>query len=432
MRIALSSAVGKSAFGSYLLWRAVQARRTVVYVSDKVGDAFIFHGDGHVEAFPASEFDARTYALQHLPSTVLIVDGIKPPVCAAFTVLITSPKRERYKEYLKMNDARRLTFPVFSRDEINDMRLTCFPALNEAGVWERYGKWGGIPWFVLAKTDDEEQDNLEGAVNGVDLNHIGHLMDSSKLIDDSDVISHRLFHLKPAGETDKSFENPTEMRSYRLVRLELGSPYIIEGVYTALQKQSTSRLHELLSGDLEANPALSKLFGDLFELAALPLLSAGGSFSFFNLRDRKGGAVVLPACERIDFNKAAELGDFATKLSEEQLAKTVFVPRGGNYTGLDAVLPGRRPVNFTINLQHDLKLQHATLTEGVVPALKALGLPTGSDIHFYWVLPRQRFDTACKGGIKALIKGPDDVMAEFSARVVQFALLVDFKWLQRK
>lgn len=412
----------------------MQARRTVVYVSDKVDDAFIFHGDGRVEVFEPDEFKQRTYSLRHLPSTVLIVDGIKPPVCAAFTVLITSPKRERYKEYLKMMDARRLTFPVFSRDEINDMRVTCFPALKEkeAGVWERYGKWGGIPRFVLAKTDDEEQDDLECAVNAVDLNHIGHLMDSSKVIDDSDVISHRLFHLKPAGETDKSFEYPAEMRSYRLVRLELGSPYIIEGVYTALQAKSTSRLHELLSGDLEANPALSKLFGDLFELAALPLLSAGGSFPCFNLRERKDGDVVLPACERIEFNKAAELGDFAAKLSEEQLAKTVFVPRGGNYTGLDAVLPGRRPVNFTINLQHDLKLQHATLTEGVVPALKALGLPTGSDIPFYWVLPRQRFDTACKGGIKALIKGPDDVMAEFSARVVQFALLVDFKWLQRK
>ena len=121
------SAVGKSTFGLYLLWRAVLARRTVVYASANVHRAFIFPGDGRVEAFAFDDFRNRAWDICHLASTVLICDAIRPPVTSAFTVLITEPKRDRWWEFNKETDATLLAFPVFSRDEIDDMHRACFP-----------------------------------------------------------------------------------------------------------------------------------------------------------------------------------------------------------------------------------------------------------------------------------------------------------------
>lgn len=85
--------IGKSAFGAYLLWRAVKAGRTVVYTSDKMRASFVFHSNGHVETFGTQDFERRTWNVLEHASTVFICDGILPPVVNAFTVLITSPKR---------------------------------------------------------------------------------------------------------------------------------------------------------------------------------------------------------------------------------------------------------------------------------------------------------------------------------------------------
>jgi hypothetical protein len=124
-----NAGIGKSAFGAYVLWRAVKAGRTVVYASDKVDDAFIFHGSGWVEVFNSALFELRAYGILKEPSTVFICDGLKPPVKAAFTVLIASPKRERYREFFKLQDCEMLTVPVFFRHEVKDMLHTCFPRL---------------------------------------------------------------------------------------------------------------------------------------------------------------------------------------------------------------------------------------------------------------------------------------------------------------
>jgi len=97
-----------------------------------------------------------------------------PPVVNAFTLLITSPRREQWREFDKETDALRLYFPVFSRHEIDDLLRACFPCLlgdaasgGEAGVQARYEKWGGIPRYVLGKLDANSQGLLESAVTSV-------------------------------------------------------------------------------------------------------------------------------------------------------------------------------------------------------------------------------------------------------------------------
>lgn len=390
-----NAGIGKSAFGAYLLWRAVQARRTVVYVSDKVKKAFILHSDGRVEAFDNLEFLPRASSVLDDATAVLICDGMKPPVCSAFTVLITSPVRERWKEFNKCVDARRLFFPVFSLREIDDMLRACFPRLSgaeaEAGVQERYEKWGGIPRYVLAKLDKDSQELLNSAVTRVNINELFNKLGACELESD-DGTSHHLVHLKPAGEADDgTFAHPGDADSYVIARSDLGSTYIKRAVFEALDDQELQRLDTLLTR-VPASPAAARLYSDLFEQASMQALLAGGEFDRCELVDGgKDDKLVLLPSSKVFFSSAAALAVTVRSLSPAELDATVFVPKSTNYTAVDAVLGrGKALVNFTINRKHDFKLQHGERNdEGAAPVADALDT---AEITIYWALPRTRYE----------------------------------------
>ena len=251
-----NAGIGKSAFGAYVLWRAVKAGRTVVYLSNKVHRPFIIHADGRGESLTHASFEERTDAVLDDKATVFICDGIAPQIVPAFTVLLTSPRRERWKIFHQMPEARRLFFPVLSRAEVHDMLYACFPQLltdeksgGERGVWERYRRWGGIARYVLSKLDDDSQQLIDSAPTRVQINE---LLDSlgSREIEADSAVSHRLLHLNPAGEQtsdDGVFTNPHDAASYLLVRSELASPFVRERLLAVTDNQDLGRLDAILA-----------------------------------------------------------------------------------------------------------------------------------------------------------------------------------------
>jgi hypothetical protein len=249
-------AVGKSAFGEYLLWQAVRARRTAVYISDKTLGCTIFHADGRIEVLTHAAFVALLPVLRD-PSTVLIYDGNGegkgcPPYVPATTVLITSPKRSRFKDFEEEGGDLHF-FPVFSRDEIDDLLVAAFPALHtpegRRGVWERYDMWGGIPRFVLKRASIATQSKLHGAATGIDLDKLAGVLSNPQEVffEDDRAISHRLFHLKPRGETPNGFVDAATTDAYKLQRTEMASPAVRELLYEAMLKVRSEALSNLLS-----------------------------------------------------------------------------------------------------------------------------------------------------------------------------------------
>ena len=93
--------IGKSAFGMYALFRAVRAGRTVVYASAKLSPSVLVFRSGTVQS--ASHVDDVAH-LTADPESVLISDSLVPPVCKAFTMLITSPRKDRWHEFNKEMD----------------------------------------------------------------------------------------------------------------------------------------------------------------------------------------------------------------------------------------------------------------------------------------------------------------------------------------
>jgi hypothetical protein len=292
-----NAGIGKSAFGAYMLWRAVQAGRTVVYTSDKVEFSFILHSGGRVEVFDAGQLMQRAKGTLGDSSTVFICDGIKPAFASAFTVLITSPKRERYREFFKLQDCELLTVPVFFRHEIKDMLHTCFPHLlpQESQVWELYDKWGGIVRYVLAKQGSSSQRLLKSALTNISLDElIFHL--GADEIESDDKASHRLLHLKPVGEGATEFSCPRDVASYMLERTELASQYVLELVYNAVEQHHQQRLNNLLAQPI-ISPSHARLYGDMYEIGAARVLLRGGAFKAFDCSTGApvaGGVVNIP------------------------------------------------------------------------------------------------------------------------------------------
>ena len=419
-----NAGIGKSAFGAYMLWRAIKAGRTVVYTSDKVETSFVFHSSGEVEAFSAEDFGRRTWAVLQQASTVFICDGVKPPVTSAFTVLITSPKRERYKEYFKLVDCEMLTVPVFFRHEIGDMLRTCFQHLvpQEALVWERYSKWGGIVRYVLAKQGQSSQNLLLASLTSIDLDDlIFHL--GAEEIEGDDKASHRLLHLKPAGEVQGEgvFLEPYSFDSYALVRTELASKYVLGLVFSAMKQRHLQRLQSLLAQPIFSLSS-AKLYGEVFERGAAAVLLKGGDFEAFDCAAAATVSVHIPPSTQHVFSN---VDDLRLAHSARKGQHITFTPSSPTFTAVDAVLPGRRLANFTIDLKHELKMtgQASKGGEGVALVADALGI--SGEIVFYWLLPRERFQMACKAKKAFPVTGQQPG----SARTVrQFFVCVPFEF----
>ena len=392
-----NAGIGKSAFGAYMLWRAVKAGRTVVYASDKTAASLVFHSSGEVEVCSAEDFARRTWDTLQQASTIFICDGIKPPVKDAFTVLITSPKRERYKEYFKLMDCAMLTVPVFFRLEVKDMLHTCFPHLvpQEGRVWELYDKWGGIVRYVLGKHDNESQLLLEDALTAVNLEdlffHLG-----ARVIESEDSASHRLLHLRPAGvvEGSDTFICPADAGSYVLSGTEPASTFVKARLLQLMQQRHFEHLNLVLAQPI-ATASFSKLYGELYEMGAVARLLKGGQFDAFDCSTGAAAVLDIPPSEKVVFSDA---GDLARVRASRQGLPALYVPSSSSYTAVDAVLPGSALVNCTIDLSHEVKMYGAGSRsgEGAAPVADALGV--AGDIVFYWVLPEARFKKACKAG----------------------------------
>ncbi len=194
----MAAGIGKSSFGLYVLYRALLDGRTVVYRAQKQGFTFLYQNgvvrrSRHHNAFG-----------DHLanPLTVYIVDNDVPLVTDAFTVLITSPRRDLWYQYNKSPGVSMLCFPTFSLEETLRLRDAAFastPDCNDDAVRERYALWGGVPRYVLLKLDVVNQSSIADACNNLTLDQLITLFKAGTLEAATSSI-HRVVHFRCRGE----------------------------------------------------------------------------------------------------------------------------------------------------------------------------------------------------------------------------------------
>lgn len=90
------------------MFRALRDKRTVVWHYQK-GDIIFVFKDNAVYTLLPWDYVSKYVSLED-PNLVYIADSAPPPHCSASSLFITSPDRERYKEYAKIPECVKVFF----------------------------------------------------------------------------------------------------------------------------------------------------------------------------------------------------------------------------------------------------------------------------------------------------------------------------------
>ena len=409
--------IGKSAFGLYVLYRSVKAGRTVVYSVSKLSSAYVFK-DGNIYSCTQLNTPA-VHKLLSSPDTVYISDGLAPPAVDAVTLLITSPRKEVWHAFDKNTDCRMFHFPVFSLEEMEACLSTCFPLVDRPSMLQRFERWGGIPRYVLAKLETEDQAKLEAAVPRVTPALLRAHVESLE-VSEKDDFSHRLLHIKTHGELNNNLDS-SQPEYYLAARAELASQYVAGLLHTSLQRASEAELRRLLC-DSSVIPSLGVLRGNLFEPEAVRQLSAGGRFLVRNLVDSSEKEVDFSPAKVFHFRTLDELAAHA-KANPSGL----HLPRSKSFCAVDAILQGGKLANMTVDLKHSIRLE-GKKQPGLIGVAASLGYGMDDErcrVPFYWVVPDNLYPEFVKG---ASFKGKDGLRIvggePFVKRVVQYVICI--------
>ena len=420
--------IGKSAFGLYILWRALMEGKTVIYKTrERDAKAFLFRDD-KVFTVPQIAYIPEISE----PSTILIVDGLEPPSENAFTLLITSPLRERWKEFVKTKGVQELVFPVFSLDEMLKLRASAFDSdvgCDESSVVMRYAKWGGSVRHVLTHPEETWQINLTNNAANMTLEQLKASCGYAAK-DRAAEAQHNVLHLKAACELEDSELLPADPRFYYFSHGELASLYVHELVYRQLREREFANLCDFLRAS-GGTPALAALRGVQYEQFALGALAKGGTFEVKLLRrlGDPGLSGSLTACGAHLELPESSMRSFSS-LADVQLGEAaVWRPRSKTFCAIDAVVCTAHLVlaaNATVSVLHPLHLTNAR--GGLDSIASELRLPEVGEIAFLWLAPDDIFDqmnapSPLKVGGKVL--APAALSSHIvGKRVVQYAVRV--------
>lgn len=414
----MRTAEGKSSFAIKALRDGLRQRpaRHVVYASGKTPYAWVFRenssGDGHT-VVPFNRNDA--FLLNELadPRTLYISDSLRPDMVKAFTIMITSPRRDRYLEFSKAKPVKMLVFPPFSRAEIDAMHRTCFPDVPADLVRDNFALAGGIPRAVFTCSHDEVIADIKAAATGVDLEQMIVEMESNAIIESPEKRSHRFVHMLPAGVVDADGGDPPSPKTdafYKPARLVLASNAVAKFAYEKAERSSKLRLHKLLA-EPPSSPLRAAIYQAMYEGAVLSELTMPVKLRCWHAHSRTISTLELKETEIAYFSDVADLAkQFAADPTR------LFVPDSKTFTAIDAVLPGGLLAQVTISLSHDVKIagRGTRSREGLVPVHQALQptAATNDVIDLYWILPQQRFDELVLSNTASFpIIVPDEVKA---------------------
>lgn len=221
--------IGKSAFGLYLLFKAIHCNRNVVYITCKYHHAWIFFKDGIVTPISKTG-NLEALPIVNSPDTVVICDSMKPPFVPAFTILITSPRFSHWVEFASAEGCYRLIFPVFSEAELVLMNDKCNKQVPDDIDKERYRAWGGIPRYVLSEITDDDQIQLDGSFTLSTVQQIPDILSSINPGTEKE-FSHRLVQYVTSGEIVTDSEQKLETTDYKyygLAGLRIASNKVVK------------------------------------------------------------------------------------------------------------------------------------------------------------------------------------------------------------
>jgi hypothetical protein len=367
--------VGKSMFALFHVWRALQRGGGGAVVYDYAVETtrklrVILEGGAARSVKPR-----LIERLLHVPSTLYVADGTAPSESSCRTLVVTSPKRDVWKNWAKVTPVEKFFVPPFDAAEMERCRALCFPALNAAAVARAFDIWGGSARLVLLQHVEAAapafQREAAAALTFDALASVVH--DLAAAGSASDDTPQRVVHMVPADD----------LRSFCL---RFASPHMRDLFYDLMQLAGAARVREFVAA-AEASPAMAPLRGQLFERLALAALCRAGTLQIFALGDSARSA---PAPETlfdrsmILFRDVDEAAGSVRRCQGAGETPPLCRPRAANFPTWDAAAidDGRRLTLYqaTVGSEHDVKAEGLALAE-------PLGALSTGPVRFVFVVP---------------------------------------------
>jgi hypothetical protein len=269
--------IGKTFFGFFLLYVFAKMNKTVVY-QRKDHYRILFSGDVVTKAWKGTE--RYNFWEMDLKGTIYIVDGAEPTECSAQTILLSSPRMEKLKEYLKYCNAT-FFMPTWTMDEIEACNELVFNKDLEE-VKAAFSRWGGIPRYVLYHLDDPtQQQELQISIESTGNKSLSDLAVALRTNQD---FSHHLIHM--------AVKSGFIQYEYRFA-----SRFVEEGVMERIQSSTWDHLFGFVKDTKSLGEAAS-FRGVLFERVAHYKLQQGGTFQTRRLNDNISENLVIGPWKR--------------------------------------------------------------------------------------------------------------------------------------
>jgi hypothetical protein len=462
------SAVAKSSFGLFALFRALKDRRPVVFDSLKAGFAVFKGSKAYTRGLGVGAGD-----LPELwdPKTLYISDGKFPVPSQAFTLLVTSPKRSVWSKFSHTRGRPVLVLPPMKEPEILQLRKVAFdssPGCDEAAVKHLMAKWGpSSARNTLEKANEQGwQQDLEEVASTFTLKQLQAVIRQPRALDMAvkDERCHRLFDLLPCGALEGSTLKPSDKEFYLFHHAQLPSQYVAGLCAAAMMKASREEFLSFLH-ELGTTPTGAAFHGKLYERtivaarlehgpgkielkrlspvalpAAVPPTSSSSSSLDPGPPRRRGrppkqvapppSLIEPPLLKGKTFLNAGEGLPFVMFESVEELAaawastpgNAAFMPFSPSFPVVDFILRiDGQPLllNSTVSKSHGIKVGNKTF----LAVLDAVGIMDDKtvEIPFLWVLPEDRYQKFEKPGP---VEGGTTV-ADVAARLAQYKLQVE-------
>ena len=251
----------------------------------------------------------------------------------AITIMFSSPKRENYKDLLKLHFSTARYMPVWSYDEIEQCRSLLFEAtVTAAKARELFVRWGGVPRYVLEKAHDmDAQQSLGRALS---LAKFSVLQDAAGSLDLADTNSHKLMRINVDDD-------------YEQADTTFASDFIADRVISGASTERLKEMTAFLVGRQDFG-VLGALRGHLFEAFAHDAILRGGDFEIRSMGNSATGpsTVSFSRSTKKWFRTSGELKDFGEMDYCRPLSKTFGV--------VDAVRMPCSLLQMTVSTKHSI------------------------------------------------------------------------------
>ncbi|RIB25685.1 hypothetical protein C2G38_2138650 [Gigaspora rosea] len=283
--------IGKTFFILFLLYILVGMGKTVIvqrFADPETGYKF---SNGTVECTPIRSM--RT-DLDN-PQVYYLLDTMIPRIdpCNARKIVVSSPNRDRYKEYEKEGLVDTRIMPTWDLEELEALHQSIYLNTNFNRLRELYALWGGIPRYVVEKAEIVSSQNLlEKALDTADFEKI--IQSIGNIESDKDV-SHRLIHI-------------TCNEEYLQTGVTFASKWVADHLLSRFEQSCFEKVKSFLLGS-GLQPVFSGLRGQLFEAYAHKVLVRGNHT--YRVRNLKDGSVFqkhFTAFEHVLFTQLSSIG----------------------------------------------------------------------------------------------------------------------------